>query len=313
MSTAIVSAAVSTDADTGSYFELAARAGRSALEQAGVTPDRIGLVINAGVYRDSNIAEPAVAALLQKRLEVGLEYRTGVLPAFSFDLLNGGTGVLQALTAAQSFITAGDLEYALILAGDTHPSMQRDREDFPYTATGAALLLRASTETGGFGGLHTLGSTDTAQPTGWADLTAAGTDGRNALTVRTGSGEPLEAAERVVRSALAEAGIGSNDFATGRAVLLAPAPVPGFRERLAYRLGVPSVAVAGVDPAVGDPYSAAPVFAYLSAAAEGLLEQAEAVVFVGADDGSAASLIYRPRPLELSGAAAAVRVKHIGV
>ncbi|MBL1074231.1 hypothetical protein JK358_07460 [Nocardia sp. 2] len=313
MSTAIVSAAVTTDADTGSYFELATRAGRAALEQAEVAPERVGLVINAGVYRDSNIAEPAVAALLQKRLEVGLEYETGRVPAFSFDLLNGGTGVLQALTVAQSFIAARDLEYVLVLAGDAHPSTQRDRADFPYTPTGAALLLRSDTEAGGFGGLHTLGTADTARPTGWADLIGAGTDGRNALTVRGGEGDPLAAAETVVRSALDEERIDGTDFATGRAVLLAPAPVPGFRERLAYRLGVPSISVAGVDPAVGDPYTAAPVHAYVNAAAEGQLAQAGAVVFVGADDGSAACVVYRPRALERSAAASALRVKHIGV
>lgn len=148
MSTAIVSAAVCTDTDTGSYFELAARAGRQALAAAEVAPERVGLVINAGVFRDSNIAEPAVAALIQKRLEVGLEYATGRVPAFSFDLLNGGSGVIHAILTAQCFTGLGDVDYALIVAGDTHPSTRRGREDFPYTASGAALLLHATDAAG---------------------------------------------------------------------------------------------------------------------------------------------------------------------
>ncbi|WP_067813934.1 hypothetical protein [Nocardia inohanensis] len=303
MTTTIVSAAVCTDVDSNSYFELAARAGRAALEQAGVSPDHIGLIINAGVFRDSNISEPAVAALIQKRLEVGLEYRTGRLPAFSFDLLNGGNGVVHSLMAAQTFIAAGDLEYALVVAGDTHPSLEREVEGFPYTPTGAALLLRLSGDAGGFGRLYTAQESGAIAPTGWADLVGAGTNGRAAMTIGPGSGDPLEAAAEAVTQLLAGEGLELNDFATGAAVLLTPAPIPGFRERLAYRLGVPSSAVAGVDPAVGDPYSAAPVHAYLTAAQRGLLDAARAVVFLGVDDSSAACLVYRPHALASTGPA----------
>lgn len=312
MSTSIVAAAVCTDADTGSFFELATRAGRSCLEQAQVSPDEVGLVINAGVFRDFNISEPAVAALIQKRLAVGLEYQTGNVPAFSFDLMNGGTGVVHALMAAQCFLAPGEVRYAIVVAGDTHPSLARDREDFPYAATGAALLLRSGDDAGGFGRPHSTERTDSVPPAAWVNLEAAGTNGRNALTVRGGGGDPLTAADAVVRTCLAEDGIDIGDFATGKAVLLAPAPIPGFRERLAYRLGIPSAAVAGVDPAVGDPYSAAPVHAYVNAAASGLLDQAHTVLFLGADDSSAACLAYRPVPLATSGSVAELHVNHLG-
>ncbi|WP_040809650.1 hypothetical protein [Nocardia concava] len=303
MSTAIVSAAVCTDTDTGSYFELAARAGRQALAAAEISPDRVGLVVNAGVFRDSNIAEPAVAALIQKRLEVGLEYTTGRVPAFSFDLLNGGTGVVHALMAAQCFTGLGDVEYALIVAGDTHPTTERGRDDFPYTASGAAILLHASAGAGGFGRIYTSETPGPTGPTAWADLEAAGTDGRKALTVTTNVGDPLALAEEVLRQCLAGEGLEAADFATGKAVVLAPAPVPGFRERVAYHLGIPSAAVAGIDPFVGDPYSAGPVHAYLSAATQGMLDEARAVVFLAADENSAACLVYRPQALVAAEAA----------
>ncbi|WP_405493402.1 hypothetical protein [Nocardia sp. NBC_00511] len=309
MSTAIVSAAVCTDTDTGSYFELAARAGRQALAAAEVAPERVGLVINAGVFRDSNIAEPAVAALIQKRLEVGLEYATGRVPAFSFDLLNGGSGVIHAILTAQCFTGLGDVDYALIVAGDTHPSTRRGREDFPYTASGAALLLHATDAAGGFGRIHTA-EAGVAGATAWADLDGAGLEGRNALTVGPGTGDPLELAERAVRACLAGEDLSAGDFATGYAVLLAPAPVPGFRERLAYRLGIPSTAVSGIDPFVGDPYSASPVHAYLGAASEGLLDDAHAVIFLGADENSAACLVYRPQVLTAAGNTPAANVKY---
>ncbi|GAB2706783.1 hypothetical protein [Nocardia thraciensis] len=312
MSTAIVSAAVCTDADTGSYFELATRAGRACMERAGVSPDRIGVVINAGVFRDSNISEPAVAALLQQRLGIGLEYHTGRIPAFSFDLLHGATGVIHALTVAHCFLAPGELEYALIVAGDTHPSTERAVEDFPYAAGGAAVLLRSS-GAGGFGQLHATQTTGAAEPTAWVNLAAAGTSGRSALSVRTGAGEPLAYAIEAVRECLAAEGLDRGDFGTGSVVLLAPAPTPGFREQLAYRLGVPSMSVAGVDPAIGDPYTAAPVHAYLSAADAGLLDSARAVLFLAADDSSAACLAHRPQPLEPAGSAVALHTKHSDV
>ncbi|MBF6175265.1 hypothetical protein [Nocardia blacklockiae] len=313
MSTAIVSAATCVDSDTGSYFELATRAGRACLEQAGVSPDQIGILVNTGVFRDSNISEPAVAALLQQRLGIGLEYRTGRVPAFSFDLMNGACGLVHALVATHSFLGSGEFEYALIVAGDAHPSVEREVEGFPYTAGGAAVLLRSSPGAGGFGRPHTAETDGAAEPTAWVDLPAAGTAGRSALSVRTGTGDPLAYAAEVVQACLADEGLDRGDFATGSVVLLAPAPEPGFRERLAYRLGVPSAAIAGVDPALGDPYTAAPVHAYLNAAAAGQLDAARAVLFLAADDSSAVCLAYRPQPLEPTGSAVSLQTKHIDV
>jgi|GEM_PF-855361 len=313
MSTAIAAAAVCTDADTASYFELATRAGRACLERAGVSPDQVGLVVNAGVFRDSNISEPAVAALIQQRLGVGLEYSTGRVPAFSFDLMNGATGVIQALMVTQTFLGTGEFDYAMIVAGDTHPSTERAVEGFPYSTGGAAMLLQHSPGAGGFGRLHTAEQSGPVAPTAWADLDAAGANGRSALSVSIGRGDPLAAAVQAVQACLAQEGLGRNDFATGRAVLLAPAPLPGFREQLAYRLGLPAAAVAGIDPALGDPHTAAPVHAYLAASAAGLLDDARSIVFLAADDSSAACLAYRPQPAGLVGAGVEVRTKHVDV
>lgn len=313
MNTVIVSAAVCTDLDTGSYFELAARAGRACLERAEVPPDRVGLVVNAGVFRDSNISEPAVAALIQKKLGVGLEYITGRIPAFSFDLMNGATGFVHALMVTQTFLGPGGFEYALIVAGDTHPSTERGVADFPYGTGGAAMLVRHGSGAAGFGRLHTTQEAGPVEPTAWADLGAAGAAGRSALSVQIGRGDPLAAAERVVRACLAEENLGPGDFATGRALLLAPAPRPGFREQLAYRLGMPSTAIAGVDPAAGDPHTAAPIHAYLGASAAGLLDAARCVVFLAADDSSAACLAYRPQPIGLVGAGVNMHTKHVDV
>ncbi|RDI64129.1 hypothetical protein [Nocardia pseudobrasiliensis] len=291
MSAAIISAAVCADDDTGSYFELAARAGRACLRRAELEPQRIGLVLNAGVFRDHNISEPAVAALVQKRLEVGLEYRTGMVPAFSFDLMNGGTGLVHALMAAQCFLELGDIEYALVISGDTHPSTERTVDGFPYTATGAAMLLRTDSETGGFGELQQV-CLRPGPPTAWVDLAAAGTAGRRALSVRPG-GDPLRAAAEAVIRCLDDERL---TLGPDGALLLAPAPTTDFADRLAQRLDAPAEAVAGVDPQLGDPYTAAPVHAYLRAHDAGLLAVDRPILFLAVDGDAAACIAYRPCP-----------------
>jgi 3-oxoacyl-[acyl-carrier-protein] synthase-3 len=312
-SAAIVSAAVCTDTDTGSYFELATRAGNGALAQAGVLPDQVGMVINAGIFRDSNISEPAVAALIQKRLAVGLEYATGRLPVFSFDIMHGAIGVVHALTVAQSFLSAGDVEYVLIVAGETHPSTDRTAADFPFHIGAGALLVRATAEAGGFGSLYVAETSGSVEPTAWVNLAAAGTQGRSALTVNTAGGDdPLDRAVAVTRACLADAGLDRDDFASGGAVLLAPAPVPGFSQLLADALDLPGSGIAGVDPALGDPHTAAPVHSYLTAMDAGLLETARTVVFLAADASSAACLTYHPQPLALL-SPVGMRAKHVDV
>ncbi|GAA5107844.1 hypothetical protein [Nocardia iowensis] len=296
MATTIVAAATNTDLDTGSYFELAARAARSCLADSDVSVDEVGMLINAGVFRDDNISEPAVSALIQKRIGLGLEYQPGRVPAFSFDLMHGATGLLHAISTAECFLATGEVEYALLVAGDTHPSTQRYVAGFPYTTGAAALLLGSSPAAGGFGRLYTSETTGKADPSAWVALGEAGANGRSAMCVRHGAEDPIELAAAVVRDCVTDEDIDGDDFAAGRAVLLAPAPALGFRARLAETLGLRPEAVVGVDPAIGDPYSAAPVHAYVNARESGVLGTADTVLFLAADDAAAACLAYRPQP-----------------
>ena len=49
-------------------------AAKQAIEQAKVSIEDIGLFINCGLYRDDNICEPAIAALIQKELGLCLDF-----------------------------------------------------------------------------------------------------------------------------------------------------------------------------------------------------------------------------------------------
>ena len=49
-----------------SALHLAVASARTCLQRAGRDPDDVDLLINAGIYRDRNLAEPALAALIQE-------------------------------------------------------------------------------------------------------------------------------------------------------------------------------------------------------------------------------------------------------
>lgn len=61
--------------------------------------DAIDLLVNVGVYRDNNLCEPSVCALIQHQLGMCLnpeQAATGSM-VFSFDLMNGACGLINAL------------------------------------------------------------------------------------------------------------------------------------------------------------------------------------------------------------------------
>lgn len=89
---------------------VAARAGRIALDRAGIDPSRIGCVIHASVCRD--FLEPASASVVHHTLG---------LPAqcTAFDLSNACLGFANAMTLLASRIEHGEIEAGLVVAGES--------------------------------------------------------------------------------------------------------------------------------------------------------------------------------------------------
>ncbi len=128
--------------------ENAILAAKNCLEKAKLPIEEVGLLINAGVYREDNMVEPAISAFIQKELGLNLDYvkNNNGKAAFSFDLLNGACGVLNAVQVAQ----ASKLSHVLIVTGNKNPR---------YACIGAAMLLgRSQDETQGFGHVYTRAS-----------------------------------------------------------------------------------------------------------------------------------------------------------
>ncbi len=127
----------------------ATAAGRRCLDGSSHLPSSVDVLINAGVHRDDHTCEPAGAAYIQHRLGINVEFQGA--QTLSFDLLNGGCGMLNAVEVVAAQLAVGAVRVGMVVASESN----RDRRPDPayaYPESGAALLLDAApAEDEGFG------------------------------------------------------------------------------------------------------------------------------------------------------------------
>ena len=96
-------------ADDESTFSLGLAAGRAALEQAGLQPDQVELVIVATMTPD--LGSPAVANLVQDAL--------GARTAGAIDINTACTGFIYGLSLATAMVDTGQVDNALVIGAET--------------------------------------------------------------------------------------------------------------------------------------------------------------------------------------------------
>lgn len=126
-----------------SAIGLSGKAADRALISSGIMPDQLGCFINAGIFRDKHIGEPAIATLIHGSL------KNPVSQPFCFDLLNGKTGQLDGIEIIDSLIANRQINFGMVVAGDAIPR-KADRKSFPYESSASAILLAAGSEDSGF-------------------------------------------------------------------------------------------------------------------------------------------------------------------
>jgi 3-oxoacyl-[acyl-carrier-protein] synthase-3 len=120
-------------------LRLADTAAEDCLRSAGIDRSDVGLLLNAGIYHDRLLGEPALAALIQEDIGANPEDpHPGHRGTFSFDVANGACGMLTAVRIADGFLRAGTVRHALVVAGDSDPGGRR-APGFPYAPVGGAL------------------------------------------------------------------------------------------------------------------------------------------------------------------------------
>lgn len=228
-----------------SALRLAVSAAKTCLRRAGHDPDDLDLLINTGIYRDRNLGEPALAALIQEDIDAHPEDpHPGDRGTFSFDIANGSCGVLTALQIIDGGLRSHTFQHALIVASDADPGRGMS-EHFPFAPVGAALLCRWDDGDAGLG------------PVVWANFPDDGetfratvglNDGRNVLRFDESPATDerfASAAAHVARRCLRTSALDMDGIDT---IVAAPAR-PGYRAALATELGVPPDRIVVADDA----------------------------------------------------------------
>ncbi|MDF1814173.1 MAG: ketoacyl-ACP synthase III [Verrucomicrobiales bacterium] len=121
--------------------DLATKAARNALEQAGIEPSEIELIIVATITPDT--LTPATACYVQEKL--------GADRAVAFDISAACSGFLYAMEMARSLIAAGGIQNALIVGAEKLSAFVNwsDRNTCVLFGDGAGAAVLVPSENGG--------------------------------------------------------------------------------------------------------------------------------------------------------------------
>lgn len=221
-----------------SAHRLADAVARQAIDRAGLSPSDVDLLINAGIYHDRILGEPALAALIQEDIGANPEDpHPGGHGTFSFDVANGSAGMFTGLQIADGFLQAGTIRHALVVASDARPA-PRVAPGFPFGATGAAVVCGWRPDGHGIHGFRFASPpADEALTDGGLRATVALSRGGNRLTVVEQAGFAAAAgawAGEVAGKVLADNGLQAGDVD----LVVANPLTPAFLDALAARLGV---------------------------------------------------------------------------
>jgi len=281
---------------------LAVRAGQEALASAGRDPHDVELLVNAGVYRDENIIEPAMGPFIQRGLGANPSFPPlNGTRTFSFDLNNGVCGPLDAIRVIDGFMRSGVVRSGLVVASDADPDPARSIA-YPFAATGGAILLEAASNGEGFAwfqgrafGEH-LALYD-ARLGGTSGGAAPGSESSaRAQRLRFHQREEFaeRAAECVGRVVEESVRDGRLDPAAVDLVIAAPA-VERFTTALRPHLARVGIAAAPPATLATGAHTATLAFALEAARAGGSWERARRVLFVAAGAGITVSLALYER------------------
>jgi len=283
---------------------LADAAARSCFEIAGREPSHVDMLINAGIYREDNMGEPALAALIQEDIGANLgQPPLGGHGTFSFDLLNGTCGVISAIQLESGLLRSGVIRLGAVVTSDVGSKL-KDPGSAPFRPAGGAMLLAWDDTKAGF----TDFGTETFPE--YQDLFVSGLvwqerhglrvpqheAGQNQLVINVQPGYQArlaDCAEEAAHRFLRRLGMSIGDID-----LLVPAPSPpGFPDDLRMRLGVPGDRVAYVAEDLAGAYTTGLIAALQAATRSGRLSEAGNTLMVAAGAGITVALaVYRQTP-----------------
>ena len=135
-------------------LELADEAAKQCLSKTAYKSSDVELLINIGIFREKNLGEPALAALIQEDIGANPGHPPGAgHGTFSFDLANGACGLINAFKIINRFLRSGIIQLGLIVASDSDPAPGKSK-GYHYTPAGGAVLLTHGENHSGFRAFH---------------------------------------------------------------------------------------------------------------------------------------------------------------
>lgn len=270
---------------------------RACLERGGSRASDLDLLVNAGLYKEHSMAEPALASIIQEDVGANtgrrLHDRDHGHGTFSFDVMNGGCGVVTALHLLDGFVGAGTARLALVVAADSDPEPSTTR-GFPFDPVGGAILLRHVDGEEGFVSIETR-TFPRYDDLFEVKLEWEPAEGRNVIEVR----EAPAFAERCVELAAAEAhaALARRCLRVDDVDVLVASQYPiTFASDLAHALGLPEANVPTVRPELRRAHTAGPIAALEAAFDSGAFSRAKRILFVTAGAGiTIGTAIYERR------------------
>jgi 3-oxoacyl-[acyl-carrier-protein] synthase-3 len=271
-------------------LHLADHAAEACLDRSHHEADELDLLINTGIYKDHNAAEPALASIIQDDVGANRAPVLGRHGTFSFDLFNGGAGFVTAAEVASGFVGNGGARLAMIVAADADPSPRTSR-NYPFMPAGGAVMLAQGELGFERFTIRTFAEDASLFISRLVWDPRVGLHGRNVVEVVEApafAGRCVERAVEVARAMLADAGLRPEQVD----LLIASQYPIGFPFQVARALGIPPDHVPEVKPELVGSHTAGPIGALEAAITTRRLTRARHVLFVTAGAGTTIAVAW---------------------
>jgi len=254
------------------------------------------LVINVGMYKDHGLAEPALASMIQEDIGANLGHppHSGAHGTFSFDVLNGGVGLVTAAHLCDAFVGSGLAKLAMIVAGDADPSPRTSR-GYPFAPAGGAVLLAHDEHGAGFQRFVFRTYPEHAgmfvARTRWDPRAGLARRGRNVLEFYEAPAFAAQCSDlgrEVVSALLAEIDLPPSAID----LLIASAYPRTFAREVARGLGIAADRLPRIPASLARAHTAGPIAGLEAAIQSGQFARAKHIVFVTAGAGITIGAAY---------------------
>lgn len=268
--------------------EHAVRAATACLEGSSYRKFEVQYLVNTGVYRDEHIVEPAMASFIQNELKMNPDFHGR--PTLSFDLTNGGCGMLNALHLIDSMMKSGAIRVGLVVSSEA-PFNSKLHPNFEYRPSGAAMMLDVSPDNETGFDSFVFRNFDEHAGAYEAFINLKVKRGEIVITRR----KDLENIYRTCATAVFEELLAGEKIAKDAIDYVIPSQVSeNFVDGLGGALGVEKSRIVNILHVTGgDPLTTSPVIGYNYLARKNLLGKGKKVLFLTVGAGvSAAAALY---------------------